>query len=64
MDDKKVSKSVSEACAWAIRNQTTFELDMMLQVYVLGQFRLSLVDKKSIIKTIAEVEGAGDLPAE
>ena len=62
--DEKASKSVAEACAWAIRNKTTFELDMMLQVYVLCQFRLSLVDKKSIIKTIAEVEGAGDLPAE
>ena len=64
MDEKIVNKMVSEACAWAIKTKTTFELDLLLSVYVSGQVKLTLEDKKAILKTIAEIEGPEDLYSE
>jgi hypothetical protein len=64
MNEKIVNKMVSEACAWAIKTKTTFELDLLLSVYLSGQVKLTLEDKKTILKTIAEIEGPEDLSSE
>ena len=64
MNEKIVNKMVSEACAWAIKTKTTFGLDLLLSVYLSGQVKLTLEDKKTILKTIAEIEGPEDLSSE
>lgn len=64
MNEKIVNKMISEACAWAIKTKTTFELDLLLSAYLSGQVKLTLEDKKTILKTIAEIEGPEDLSSE
>jgi hypothetical protein len=61
-DEEEVTKLVAEACAWATKSKTTFELDLLLQAYVGGHLKLLFSDKKAILKSIAEIEGAEDLP--
>jgi len=62
MKNEKIGKDVSSACAWAIKQGSTFELDMILQVYTSGHLVLNFEEKKLILETIAETEDAKDLP--